>query len=103
MTIKCNNKLANGFLTPTILLLAITVMLSSALGQKSLRRIAKAPGLPNVDHWLNTDQPIALQQLRGQVVLLDFWTYCCINCMHVFEDLKYLENKYADQAWTKKR
>ncbi len=99
MTINYNNKLVKSFLTPTIFLLAVTVTLSLALGQRSLQRIAKAPGLPNVDHWLNTDQPLTLHQLRGQVVLLDFWTYCCINCMHVFEDLKYLENKYADQPF----
>ena len=37
------------------------------------------------------------QDLTGKVVVLDFWTYCCINCMHVLPDLAYLENKYRDQ------
>jgi thiol-disulfide isomerase/thioredoxin len=47
--------------------------------------------------WLNTGGPITLPALRGKVVLLDFWTYCCINCMHVLPDLKKLEEKYANQ------
>ena len=47
--------------------------------------------------WLNTSGPIDLKDLRGKVVLLDFWTYCCINCMHVLPDLKYLEQKYANE------
>ncbi len=47
--------------------------------------------------WLNTAGPITIESLRGKVVLLDFWTYCCINCMHVLPDLKRLEEKYPDQ------
>jgi thiol-disulfide isomerase/thioredoxin/sugar lactone lactonase YvrE len=47
--------------------------------------------------WLNTSTPIDLKALRGKVVLLDFWTYCCINCMHVLPDLKYLEEKYPNE------
>ncbi|RMG42077.1 MAG: hypothetical protein D6725_00240 [Planctomycetota bacterium] len=47
--------------------------------------------------WLNTDGPISLKDLRGKIVLLDFWTYCCINCMHVLPDLKFLEQKYRRQ------
>ena len=47
--------------------------------------------------WLNTEKSISLRDLRGKIVLLDFWTYCCINCMHIIPDLKKLEAKYADQ------
>ena len=47
--------------------------------------------------WLNSGGPISLKDLRGKVVLLDFWTYCCINCMHVLPDLKFLEHKYAKE------
>jgi DNA-binding beta-propeller fold protein YncE len=46
--------------------------------------------------WLNTAGPITLRELRGKVVLLDFWTYCCINCHHVLRDLAKLEEKYRD-------
>lgn len=47
--------------------------------------------------WLNAAGPISLKDLRGKVVLLDFWTYCCINCIHVLPDLKYLEEKYPNE------
>lgn len=56
----------------------------------------RAPELPQNYTWLNTDQPLSLKQLKGRVIVLDFWTYCCINCLHVLPDLKYLENKYQD-------
>ena len=46
--------------------------------------------------WLNTDRPLKLQSLRGKVVLLDFWTYGCINCMHILPDLQHLEATYAN-------
>ncbi|MCP8304775.1 MAG: redoxin family protein [archaeon] len=45
--------------------------------------------------WLNTVKPLSLEMLKGHVVLLDFWTYCCINCMHTIPDLKWIEEKYA--------
>ncbi len=51
--------------------------------------------------WLNTDRPLHFQsELRGQVVVLDFWTYCCINCIHILPDLAYLEHKYRDEPVT---
>ncbi len=54
-----------------------------------------APEIPSGFAWINSE-PLSLQELRGNVVLLDFWTYCCINCIHVIPDLKYLEEKYKD-------
>ena len=56
----------------------------------------RAPELPENLEWLNTAAPLRLADQRGKVVLLDFWTYCCINCMHVLPDLAYLERKYPD-------
>jgi thiol-disulfide isomerase/thioredoxin len=56
-----------------------------------------APDFPEGMQWLNTDRPLTLRELRGKVVLLDFWTYCCINCMHIIPDLKKLEAKYASE------
>ncbi len=49
--------------------------------------------------WLNTSEPLTSERLKGQVVLVDFWTYCCINCMHVIPDLKFLEEHYKDQPF----
>jgi len=47
--------------------------------------------------WLNTAKPISSQDLIGKIVLLDFWTYCCINCHHVIPDLERLEEKYRNE------
>ena len=66
---------------------------------KSVKAQAKvrAPELSGARGWLNTDKPLSIAGLRGKVVLLDFWTYGCINCIHIIPDLKKLEAKYADQ------
>ena len=56
-----------------------------------------APAFPNDLQWLNTDKPITLASLQGKVVLLDFWTYCCINCIHTIPDLKKLEAKFPNE------
>ncbi len=61
------------------------------------RALVRAPEFPEGMQWLNTDQPLRLADLRGKVVLLDFWTYCCINCMHILPDLAYLEEKYRHE------
>jgi thiol-disulfide isomerase/thioredoxin len=55
-----------------------------------------APSLDGGVEWFNTAEPIDIRDLRGKIVLLDFWTYCCINCMHILPDLKYLEHKYKN-------
>jgi thiol-disulfide isomerase/thioredoxin len=56
-----------------------------------------APELDGGIGWLNTAGPIHLKDLRGKIVLLDFWTFCCINCIHTLPDLARLEKKYANQ------
>ena len=57
----------------------------------------RAPEITGGQGWLNTDKPLSLAALKGKVVLLDFWTYGCINCIHIIPDLKKLEEKYANQ------
>ncbi len=47
--------------------------------------------------WINTAGPIHAADLKGKIVLLDFWTFCCINCHHVLPDLAYLEEKYKNE------
>jgi len=56
-----------------------------------------APGLDGAVDWLNVSSPIAIADLRGKVVILDFWTYGCVNCMHVLKDLKTLEQRFPDE------
>lgn len=60
------------------------------------REPIRAPELPDHLEWYNTGVPIRLREQRGKMVLLDFWTYCCINCLHILPDLRYLEEKYRD-------
>ena len=47
--------------------------------------------------WLNTDGPLSLADLRGRFVLLDFWTFCCINCLHVLDELREVEEEHAGE------
>jgi thiol-disulfide isomerase/thioredoxin len=47
--------------------------------------------------WFNTGgRDLTLADLRGKIILLDFWTFCCINCLHVLDELRPLEEKYGD-------
>ena len=57
----------------------------------------RAPEITGGRGWLNTDKPLSLAALKGKVVLLDFWTYGCINCIHIIPDLKKLEAKYPNE------
>jgi len=47
--------------------------------------------------WLNTSRALTPEDLKGRIILLDFWTFCCINCMHVIPDLEYLEKTFGDK------
>ncbi|MCC6123550.1 MAG: redoxin domain-containing protein [Pirellulales bacterium] len=56
----------------------------------------RVPPFPRESTWLNTAGPLELKDLQGKFVLLDFWTYCCINCMHILPELKKLERAYPN-------
>jgi len=70
---------------------------SEAATDMSSKNLIRAPEFPANFTWLNTDKPLSLRALRGKIVLLDFWTYGCINCMHVIPDLHKLERKYEKE------
>jgi DNA-binding beta-propeller fold protein YncE len=61
------------------------------------RKVVPAPDLDGGVAWLNTAGPISMKDLKGKVVLLDFWTLCCINCIHCIPDLHKLEKKYPNE------
>ena len=48
--------------------------------------------------WLNCHGKINIEEIEGKLVLLDFFTYCCINCMHILPNLHELENKYPQKS-----
>ncbi|MHA7598559.1 cytochrome c biogenesis protein DipZ [Alicycliphilus sp. T452] len=56
-----------------------------------------APALDGATHWFNS-APLTAGQLRGKVVLVDFWTYSCINCLRTLPYLKAWAEKYRDQG-----
>ncbi|WP_338781213.1 NHL domain-containing thioredoxin family protein [Streptomyces sp. DG1A-41] len=61
------------------------------------RARVRAPELTGKGGWLNTGgQQYTLAELRGRIVILDFWTFCCINCLHVLDELRELEEKHRD-------
>src|SRR5262245_9724072 len=66
------------------------------MSQQERTRV-RAPELTGGSGWLNTDRPLSIAALKGKVILLDFWTYGCINCMHIIPDLKRLEAKYPNE------
>lgn len=71
-----------------------TVMLT---GLMATRARVRAPELIGKGGWLNTgDRQYTLGDLRGRIVILDFWTFCCVNCLHVLDELRELEEKHRD-------
>jgi DNA-binding beta-propeller fold protein YncE len=82
-----------------LLVLIIAVFGGNLLAMRDFRQQGKvrAPELNGGTGWLNTEKPLSLAALKGKIVLLDFWTYGCINCIHIIPDLKKLEAKYRKE------
>jgi thiol-disulfide isomerase/thioredoxin len=61
------------------------------------RARVRAPELTGEGGWLNTGgKDLTLADLRGRILILDFWTFCCINCLHVLDELRELEERHRD-------
>ena len=58
----------------------------------------RAPEITGGRGWLNTDKPLSIAGLKGKVVLLDFWTYGCINCIHMIPELAELERRFGGEV-----
>src|SRR5438552_4093185 len=91
-------------LAPRFLLLSAALLLALLAAGYGLMRPAhaqekqKAPELDGGIAWLNTPRPISIHKdLKGKIVVLDFWTFCCINCIHTLPDLARLEKKYEKE------
>jgi thiol-disulfide isomerase/thioredoxin len=71
----------------------LTLGVTSSIKRKARVRAPELVGRG----WLNTgDKDVKLTDLRGKIVLLDFWTFCCINCLHVLDELRPLEEEFTD-------
>ena len=55
-----------------------------------------APAFPDNTKFVNFSGSISMDALRGRIVVLDFWTYCCINCMHMVPVFKHVEDRRMD-------
>ncbi|HWN73944.1 MAG TPA: cytochrome c biogenesis protein DipZ [Solirubrobacterales bacterium] len=71
-------------------------------GRLKLPVLGRAPEFVGTERWFNTpgDQPLTLRQLRGRVVLVDFWTYSCINCLRTLPYLKAWDARYRKDGLT---
>jgi thiol-disulfide isomerase/thioredoxin len=70
---------------------------SAAAIHASLPDLGPAPELTNTT-WLNVDSPLRIADLRGKVIIVEMWTFGCINCQHVMPALKEWHSKYADKG-----
>jgi DNA-binding beta-propeller fold protein YncE len=74
-----------------------TTTVTTAPPPDSFAGSTPAPEFPDGLEWLNVKRPLSLAELRGKLVLLDFWTYGCVNCIHIIPDLERLEDQYAEE------
>jgi cytochrome c biogenesis protein CcdA/thiol-disulfide isomerase/thioredoxin len=66
--------------------------------ESGLAQTYPAPEIAGITHWINT-QPLKMSDLKGRVVLVDFWTYSCINCLRTLPYLRTWYSKYHDQGF----
>lgn len=73
----------------------------TVLHSKTLIKVLAQPyparDFQNISGWINSE-PLSIKQLRGKVVLVDFWTYTCVNCLRTLPYLKDWHAKYHDQG-----
>ncbi|MCB9458126.1 MAG: redoxin domain-containing protein [Anaerolineaceae bacterium] len=86
-----------------LLLLVIGIVLIPTLAQDATpdpRYVGTvpAPAFPDDVEWLNVDAPLTLDGLRGKIIVLDFWTYGCINCIHMIPVIEQIEETFPDEV-----
>lgn len=65
----------------------------------TLGNYGPAPEFTGISKWLNTDKPVTMADLKGKVVLIDFWTYTCINCIRTLPHVTAWYDKYHDKGF----
>jgi thiol-disulfide isomerase/thioredoxin len=83
-----------------VVLLTSVVLVSAQEGTEVDERYVgtvAAPPFPADIDWLNVENPLTIAGLQGKIILLDFWTYGCINCIHMIPVLEQLEERFADE------
>ncbi|MCY3831634.1 MAG: thioredoxin-like domain-containing protein [Chloroflexi bacterium] len=85
-----------------ILLLLLLALGGMAQAQRSPQELYEGqfqpPEFPAGIDWINVEDPLTLSGLVGKIVILDFWTYGCINCLHVIPVLEQVEQKFAEEV-----
>jgi len=77
--------------------LAFLLLVGRAPAQVMFDKPLPAPELDGTA-WINTGKPLKIKDLKGKIVILDFWTLCCINCMHIMKELTELEERYPNEV-----
>ncbi|MBP6859600.1 MAG: cytochrome c biogenesis protein DipZ [Candidatus Magasanikbacteria bacterium] len=72
---------------------------NKATAYNSLPNYGSAPDFKNIAAWVNTDKPLTMDNLKDKVVLIDFWTYSCINCIRTLPYITSWYEKYKDQGF----
>lgn len=81
----------------TLLMLTLTVSAQSNTPDARYVGEIEAPPFSTEVDWINTETPLTIDGLRGKIVILDFWTYGCINCIHMIPVLRQLEERFPDE------
>lgn len=75
-----------------------TPSVKEMIGSSGLSNYGKAPELTGISNWFNSD-PLTIEQLKGKVILIDFWTYTCINCIRTLPHVTGWYEKYKDKGF----
>ncbi len=88
-------------ITVILMLLALTLA-ATVQAQRAPEEIFEGdlvpPEFPADLDWINVEYPLTMQGLLGKIIVFDFWTYGCINCLHVIPVLEQVEKKFADEV-----
>lgn len=97
--ITIENKLATYFPSTTSIEASLITSHNNNIDSNKIffRDYGPAPAFTGIDHWLNSG-PLTFKDLRGKVVLIDFWTYSCINCIRTLPHLERWYNMYRDRG-----